>query len=341
MLSKKGLVIVFLLAASIGAVLTYNYFTFFELEYIDQRLELHHEILDGKAPSPYNYRLLVPLLTESFAQIVSSVESISYQNAWLTAYLLYDFVFITLFLFTLFLFLQQWHNPSISLVGMLFCAALLPISLRDHYFQPWSLIEAWIFVTALLAAFKGRFYLLLGLTVLASLNRVTGLFIPFVYLFGTLDIKAVLKRQFDRDMFNTLFKFIGLVLISIGIAVALRYVQGVKGHIHTVGWLWDGNTSFSGLILSSIHLILFAGIVWVFAVMGIGKADTFTRQEALLIPVYLIPIILFGIWKEVRLLLPLYPIIISLALFYIRDELDSPSSAATVDGSVKIDITAD
>lgn len=316
-MKKFNTFLVLALIASVGAVLTYNYHTFVEARYIEARLTLHYEILNGQALSPYNYRVLVPFITESFSKLLSNFEFISYKQSWLLAYILYDYLCITLFLFTLFLFLRQWHSFTMSLSGVMFCAALLPISLRDHYFQPWSLLEAGLFCAALLATLKKRYLLILGITIVASLNRITGLFVPFIYLLGTLDMKATIEK-INRKILSQFLKFIGLIVVSISIAILLRYIQGFSASIHTISEIWKMNTSPYNLLVALFHITLFAGVVWIFALLGLRHADKFTRQEALLVPIYLVPVIIFGVWKEVRLLMPLYPIIISLGLFYVK-----------------------
>jgi len=52
------------------------------------------------------------------------------------------------------------RNREQALVGTLFVAATIPIALRDHYFQPWSLLEAGLFSAALLAILRKRYWLL-------------------------------------------------------------------------------------------------------------------------------------------------------------------------------------
>lgn len=46
----------------------------------------------------------------------------------------------------------------------------------------------------------------------------------------------------------------------------------------------------------------------------------------MLIPLYLAPIVLFGHWIEVRLLLSLYPVLLALALAHVEPLLEEPGT---------------
>ena len=61
---------------------------------------------------------------------------------------------------------------------------------------------------------------------------------------------------------------------------------------------------------------------------GARRADPFIRRQALLIPLYLLPIVLFGHWIEVRLLLSLYPVLLALGLAYVEPLLEEPDAPA-------------
>ncbi|RJP57158.1 MAG: hypothetical protein C4541_10710 [Candidatus Auribacter fodinae] len=320
-MQKKSFLFTAILIASVAAVLTYNYCTLFTFTKLKSSMFLHKQIIHGKALSPYNYRILVPVVTETAAKLLCGLGVMKYKEAWTTTYAMYYFTAIFLFLMTLFLFLKQWHNPLLSLIGTLFCAGLLPVALMDHYFQPGSLLEAWLFCAAFLASCKSRYVAVAIITVIASFNRETGIFIPFVYLFGALDIKSAVKKP-DKNVMRQIVNFMALTLISAGVVIGIRYMQGFSGVRHTISDVWTINTYTLGLLIAPLHLVLFLGGGWVLAALGFRKADRFTRQETLIIPLYIIPVAIFGIWREVRLLIPLYPLLISLCLFYVRDECD-------------------
>jgi len=305
---------------SVSVVIAYNYFNFVERPNISPRMELHDSILGGDAPSPYRYRLLVPALTEGTAKAIRSTGILSYRKSWIISYIIYDLAAVSLFLLTFFYFLRIWHGELLSLLGVLACAGLLPLALRDHYYQPWSLIEAWFFCSAMLAAHSRSYPVLIVITAAAALNRATGLFIPLIYLFGAFGLRQEDGPE-EESKTAVLLKF--MVLTATGLATVLltRYFLGFAGNIHSLGELWNINTSFPGLAEALVNLALFGGVWWLFFAAGIKYADRFTRSLLLFLPIYAVPVVLFGVWKEVRLLMPAYPVIISTGIFYLRNRV--------------------
>lgn len=71
--------------------------------------------------------------------------------------------------------------------------------------------------------------------------------------------------------------------------------------------------------LAAANLTMLFGVCWLFAVLGWSRAPSFIRRAAIIIPFYLATIAVFGIWWEVRLVMPLYPILFALALSYLYD----------------------
>ena len=69
--------------------------------------------------------------------------------------------------------------------------------------------------------------------------------------------------------------------------------------------------------LAVFNVTLLLGAFWLFAALGWRHAPSFVRRTALVIPAYLITVAVWGIWWEVRLLMPLYPVLFALALSYL------------------------
>ena len=311
---------------SASACLTYDYVTRVERPFTAERLALHRQILRGDAPSPYNDRVLVPWVTEAGARLAAATGAVTYDAAWTLAYAVYDFLAITFFLVGLFCFASNWHPAEKALVGVLFCAALLPISLRDHYFQPWSLLEAGLFCLAYELALERRFALMGLVTAAASLNRETGIYLPVLYLLGIIEFRWIANRNY-RELIAGISRSAFLFLISLSILWLLRHSRGQGPPLSTIDEILRINTSPRGLILAAVQWSLFLGAGWVLALQGIRYADEFLCRQLLIIPLYLAPVLIFGIWKEVRLLLPLYPLFTALLLYRI-----DPDGAAPIQG---------
>lgn len=294
----------------------YNYVTRVELPRAAERLALHTRIVEGSAPAPYAYRVLVPYVAEGAARLLTRGLSAAYPGAVAAAYAGYDLAALSLFLLALLGFLRLWHPEPYALLGAVLCAALLPISLRDHFFQPWSLLEPAIFCLAYVAAYRDDLRLALALTVVAVLNRETGVFVPVVYLLGTFGVDGAEKTR------PRLQRAALLVLAAGTVYSLLRLWRGPSPPSLTVADVWAINTDGPRLALALVHWVLFLGAGWVLALRGLRHADPFLRRQLLLVPLYLVPVSIWGVWKEVRLLLPLYPVLVALLLFPVERALE-------------------
>ncbi len=301
-------------AVSLAACLTYNYMTHIERPNLQRRVELHREILRGQAPSPFRYRLLVPLAAEAGARALGATGLVGPGWALSLAYVAHNLVALTAFFLALFYFLRRFHAPPLALLGVLFVGALLPVTLRDHYFQPWSLLEAALFGLAYLCTASGRSWPLWPLTLLACLNRSTGVFLPVIFLLGALQPLRP-GRGWLRANRGALARGVGLLALAAAVLLGLRLSQGQSPHVHSLAHFWAQNTSAGALLKAGLHWAIFFGAGWLLLPRGLSQAPPALRRLLWLVPLYLVPVFLFGIWREVRLLLPLYPLLAAVALF--------------------------
>lgn len=303
-----------ILILSVSAVIAYGYFTRIDRPHYDERLELHNQIISGIAPSPYRYRILAPMVGELIKRSLSIVYPMP--TAFLLSYAIYDLLAFFSLLASLFLWLRTCFDREQSLIGVLFVAGTIPIALQDHYFQPWSLLEPGFFSLALLAIYRKRYWLLALFVGLASLNRETAVFIPLVLLL-TINMKSLLNARSVNDEWKSILLFGGLFLIWAAVFFGLRYFRGSAPHIETIEGLLARNITKDSLFYTFINGSLFLGGLWAFAVLGFRYAPVFIKRVALIVPLYLVTVMVWGVWKEVRLLMPLYPVIVPLGLSFL------------------------
>ena len=312
-----------ILILSVAIVIAYGYFSRVDKPNYAARQAMHSQIIAGTAPSPYRYRVLVPVACE--AAVRALARYMPARTAFLLTYAAYDLLAIFALLALLFWWLRTWFAREPALIGVLFVAGTLPVALQSHYFQPWSLLEAGLFTGALLAIYRGRFALLAGLVALAALNRETAVFIPLVYL---LTLQQPDFRWADGKVrWRPWLRVGGLFLIWAGIFIALHVVLGSAPHVESLNEILARNTSGAGLINAGLHIPLFLGGLWVYAILGFRLAPRYVKRAALICAPYLLTIIVWGSWREVRLLIPLYPVLIALGLFFLfpKDEEAAPS----------------
>jgi hypothetical protein len=264
------------------------------------RLASFDTITAGTALAPFRYRVLVPY---TIAPLVALADRV-----WPHAVSLHRidavFVFAALaaLLCSLYVYLSNWYQPPLALIGALLVAATMPIALRHHFYAPYSLVEPTFLILGLHAIYHGRARYVLILAVLASLNRETGILIPIALLFHEWRARTYGRR------FVTAMAGVGLSILTIA---ALRLLLGPAPESITLDAVRDINLSPEGLKAATTNVALFAGVTgWVLAAAGWRHAPPFVRQQAPIAWLYLPIVAVFGVWYEVRLLMPLYPLLI-------------------------------
>lgn len=300
-----------LLVLSVAAVLAYGYLVRIDLPFYADRLEMHQQILAGTAESPFNYRVLVPFAVEGARRLLAT--SISDTAAFVFAYALYELIAIFLVLALLLVWLRHWFTAEQALVGALFVGGTMQIALQDHYFQPTSLLEPALFAAGLVAIERRRDTWLAVLVVLASLNRETGVFLALAFLVA----RAPGLRRAGPERGRVLAFAAVLLLLWAGVFFGVRLVRGDVPRGITVAETFARNTSATGLLFACIQAPLFLGALWVFAALGFRSAPALVQRLAALVPLYLATVLVWGIWSEVRLLMPLYPLLVPLGLAYV------------------------
>jgi hypothetical protein len=309
-----------LLIISASAVVSYSYIFLVDIPHYDSRLTLHNQILEGSAQSPFAYRLLVPFTVEFIISVFQT--GLSEKNSFILAYSLFDFIAISFSLVALFFWTRLWFSKEKALIGVLFVATTIGIGLRDHYFQPWSLLEPGFFSLALLFIFYQRHYSLVVLVAVTTLNRETGIFIPLMYICYFININELFKKQKSLD-FHKVKIFIFLVITWFITYFTIRYFVGERTHIIELLSLFERNIEFKGLAKTFLNITLFFGVFWIYIVLGFSQAPKIIKNISLVIPFYLLVISIFGVWYEVRVLFTLYPILLPLGLSFIFPPMNS------------------
>ncbi len=307
---------------SVSASLAYGYFNKVDRQYYPARIETQQQIMAGTASSPDQYRVLVPVIAQVFINAFSAV--VSEKAAFYITYAIFDLLAIFFILAILFAWLKTWFTWEQSLIGVLFVAATMPIALQDHAFQPWSLLEVGLFTASLMAIRQNRYWTLAAMVSIASLNRETAVFIPVAFLLADLGSTNLFTKGVKIN-WKPFVIFCGLFLIWAATFIGLRYFLGQAPHAESLADLIALNTTKDSLINAVMNGSLFLGVIWVFAVFGYKHAPTFIKRVALVVPLYLLTVLVWGVWFEVRLLMPLYPILVPLGLSFAFRNAPEPS----------------
>ena len=269
-----------------------------------ERLDTHSRIVNRTARAPERYRVLVPYLLEPPVRALTRF--MPYEKAFGRVYAAFYLLAITVMLYALHLSLRTFFTTEQALVGVLVAASTLPMALRYHAYSPYSLLEPTFFALALVWLREQRHVRLVLLMLVATLNRETGIFIAFFLL-----AVAPLDRPHLRR---------AAVLLTIWAAtfLGLRWYAGDAPRYFDLQTTWHGNThTLEQLAIAATSWILRLGAFWLYAAIGISRAPAFVRRSALVLPAYALTILVWGTWVEVRLWLPMYPVILPLALSYL------------------------
>lgn len=310
-----------LIILSISGIISYIYFRNIQYPNYFDRFALHESIVNLSASYPYRQRLLVPFLSKYLMNLYGIV--LPQKLAFLGSYLTYSFFSIFLFLTTLYIWIRNFFKENYSIAGVLVIALLMQIALDDHYFQPWSLIDAFFFTLSFILIKQKNFPWLFLINLLANLNRETGIFIPIAFATSSLYLTnknhflpRITKENFVK--FSLLFGSAIIVYFSIRLSIGVGELTAADLGARVL----LKNIELFSIFKTSLHLLLLSPILIIYPIKGFSSAPQIVKKISLFIPFYLISYLIFGVWYEIRILIPLCPILIVFGLsFFFKKSL--------------------
>ncbi len=293
------------------------YYRLIDLPNLEARMALHQQICLGEAESPYRYRILVPYAAEFVIHLITPW--ISYTDAFRLTYGLYDVISLCLFFGALYYWLRMWHSQPLSLLGTLFACATIPVAYWHHHFQPWSLLEAALFTISLSLIVKNKTLKLAFIMIIYTLLRETSIFLPLIYLLAYKHLWKYNDSSGRAWRLWTAIYFAEWLLIYGG----LRLWLGNAPHVESLPELIGVNFSSRNLILTSVYLFIMFGGFLIWAKQGFRHSPFMLKQISYIIFPYLAIMGVWAIWSEVRCFMPLYPILLALGLYRIKEWLGS------------------
>jgi len=270
----------------------------------DLRYAMHRAIVDGSAPSPQRFRVLVPWSLDPIIRLAGRAGD--GEQVFRRVYFVFHFLALSALVGGVYAYSRLWFSCDQSLIGALVVASVLHLVLRmgeywdfspipdRTWFAPWSLIEPAFVALGLLFLASRRFGALAILTVIASLNSEAAVLLPLLAL--------VVPNSGRRD---------GLILLGLwaSVTLLLRFTIGGFTMPETT---WHQNLAHLPHI--AVNLLLFLGPAAALVVAGYRRAPLFARRAAMALVPLVIALAIFADWWDVRLLTPAYPIIAPLLL---------------------------
>jgi hypothetical protein len=250
------------------------------------------DMLSGTAPAPNQYRPLTPYLAEAIRTVLPD------QSIY-TAYLVLRGAVTGIALFAFDRYLRTWFTGAAAAAGAFCLAAIIPFTFF-RVVQESDPINLLVFVLAFWALALGRDLLLIPLVLLGTLNREAVAMIPALYL-----VIRWGREPFSRLAWRTLA--LGASWAAVYGGLLLHY--GRRAYYCDVVILSQNLASLS----PTLFLFLAFGGVWVLAYMARRDAPEMLRRALWLVPPFLVLHYVIAMVNEVRLFLPLAPILVPLA----------------------------
>jgi hypothetical protein len=268
----------------------------------------HAEMISGQAFSPNQYRPLTPWMAEALAPLMP-------RGDVFTAYFVIRSLAVALTLLAFDRYLRRWFSNGAAAAGALCLAAVIPFT----YFrvvQESDTINLLVFVAAFWALAYERDDLLIPLVVVGTLNRETALMIPAVYLVARWGLEK------PRTLAVRALALVG------GWAVIYGGIYAHYGHRAPYTDLSQVRAENFGSWLPTIFAVAFLGALWVLPFLVWRKTPPLLRRSFWLVPPFVALHYLVGVVQEVRLFLPLTPILIPLSWWALFPEARRPEAAA-------------
>jgi len=290
---NKKIIILIYLAVAFSTTICHDWFIDWRLQEI--RKTLHEQVINHQAPAPIQYRILIHYLAEFLIKL-----GIPFRESYLFIRVL--FTFLSAYLFHN--FLSIWFNPIISICGVLYLLAVLPLTYIRYYMQPMDLPNLFFFLCGYLVISKRKDFLLLPVIIVGMLNRETTILLVLVYLFF----------RWDELKLSKLFLRTGIMFISgMAIYIGLRYIFSIRSYYSDLYYLdfnlTDIRTYFYALCLFGPFAFL--------SFYKFNEKPKFLRRAILMIPFFVIIHYTMTIMIEPRLWLPILPLIVASGLFSI------------------------
>lgn len=259
----------------------------------------HQEMISGVAPAPNQYRLLTPWLA-------NLVWPLAPNGDLYFAYFLLRALFTGLALWGFDRYLRVWFSAGAAAGGALCLAAIIPFT----YFpvvQESDPLNLLVFVAVFWALARHRDLWLIPLMVIGTLNRETTAMLPLVYLLARWG-----EEPSRRVMGRT-------VLFALCWVVAYGGMRLGYGHrpYYTEVVMLEANLAS---LLPTAFALLSLGAMWFLPWFGRRQAPGLLRRPLWLVPPFVALQYVVAVVQEVRLFLPLTPIMIPLSWWVLFPE---------------------
>lgn len=272
----------------------------------------HAAMISGTASAPLQYRVLSFLFPEFFIKML--------QVTPFTAYMIVRFLCVIVTIPLFHLYLRKWFDPIYSLVGTMFLSVGFLLA-QMHVLQPSSPLNFVVFLLGFWAI-RSKRDLLLGIIIaLGSFNRFTPIFLVVAYL--CVNYKLISRREL---LLKSIIYLVIWGSIMLGLRLYYHFPQSsfsfvtIEYNLEEALVPFRDPSLFNALNNSFIALLLF-GPLWFFSFNDLEKKPAFLSRGMMVVIPFILLHTFFALIYEVRLLLPLAPVIIPSGLLTLKAKI--------------------
>lgn len=284
----------------------------------DEFMLYQNGVIQKTLPGPYVYRVLVPYT-------VNVVQSAIPGMSAMTIDLILKFSVLLLCQFVFYKFLSLFFGGKESVAGVLWWDLLVGYSLAyvqgPSVLESIDLVNALVFMLACLAIYHNQILSLTLLLAVGTLNRESTLLL----------LSPILIDDFRRrrSLVRTLVSASAVAIPYLGIRLPAGSFQD--------WWTWEEiprNIPFLSAeltgkaLVATVHVLLLIGPLLFLALHRFREQPTFLKIVASSAPLIIMTNYLFGAVIESRVWLPLYVVLIPLALGTLARIFERPTSNA-------------
>lgn len=289
-------------------------FRIYQEDLRQKRLEMHEAILANSPPAGTTWGQIGANGVNSRVGVVYMVEivhNIAYINI-LFLYKLIDALSIFIYLFLIYLFLNYWHPKPYCLIGVLLTGAILPLTYALHCFHPWDRISLVFWLVLLFALRRNRLITFTLVLPISMIFKNDTLILPGLYFIANIG-----KNNWRHVTVVT--SLLSVMTLGLNFALVKIYQDGLvypdyydmfKHNISVIIRMNIDHPTILGLLIPAL-----------LALIGYKHGDKFSRSCAIFTVIPLSIAMAMVNFREIRALMPVFVLLMPLALFGLRNVL--------------------
>jgi hypothetical protein len=281
-------------------------------ELSERRQTLHEAIFNNRLPEEASsWTMLgandvnVRVGTVYFAEYAHRVSGVKV----LTIYKLMDTAALFAGLLLVFVYLRENHDPVYALLGMLYVAAILPLTYFLGYFHPWDRVSMACWVGLLILLRRDQMLAFLGLFVVSIVIKYDTIFLPVLYFLAN-----ATRQNWKQVAIRTAL----LLVLSFGLWIGLRaLLPGGFEERDVIAQFYRNLGDFKSTWYA-YPPFLGMGLSIVLALAGLRWSDKFARASVVFGLFLLIPFFTRSNFIEMRAEMPVLLLMLPSAVACVR-----------------------